>query len=83
MLTVNIYYTVKNGAAKKFAEEMLASGTVEKIRNEKGNRGYNYFFSVEDPETVLLIDKWEDDAALDEHHKLPMMQTIAELRNIN
>ena len=29
MLTVNIYYTGENGAAKKFAEEMLASGTVE------------------------------------------------------
>ena len=29
---------------------------------------------------MLLIDKWEDDAALDEHHKSPMMQTIAELR---
>lgn len=59
---------------------MVASGTVEKIKSEKGNRGYNYFFSVENPETVLLIDKREDDAALDEHHKSPMMQTIAELR---
>ena len=35
---------------------------------------------MEDPETVLLIDKWEDEAALDEHHKSPMMKTIAELR---
>lgn len=59
---------------------MVASGTVEKIKSEKGNRGYNYFFSMEDPETVLLIDKWEDEAALDEHHKSPMMKIIAELR---
>lgn len=52
----------------------------KKLETKKGNMGYNYFFSVEDPETVLLIDKREDDAALDEHHKSPMMQTIAELR---
>ena len=59
---------------------MVASETVEKIKSEKENRGYNYFFSVEDPETVLLIGKREDEAALDEHHKSPMMKTIAELR---
>lgn len=40
MLTVNIYYTGKNGSAKKFIEEMVASGTVEKIKSEKGNRGW-------------------------------------------
>lgn len=52
---------------------MVASEIVEKIKSEKGNRGYNYFFSVEDPETVLLIDKREDETAFDEHHKSPMM----------
>lgn len=27
-ITVNIYYTGKNGNAKKFAEEMISSGVV-------------------------------------------------------
>ena len=31
-LTVNIYYTGKNGNARKFAEEMTSSGLVEQIR---------------------------------------------------
>ena len=35
---------------------------------------------MEDPETVLLIDQWRDQAALDFHHKSPMMQEIARLR---
>ena len=34
-ITVNIYYTGEKGAARKFAEEMISSGTVEAIRNEK------------------------------------------------
>jgi len=79
-LVVNLYYTGKNGNARKFAEEMVASGIVEQIRAEEGNERYEYFFPMEDPETVLLIDKWRDQAALDFHHKTPMMQQIAALR---
>ena len=79
-LTVNIYYTGKNGNARKFAEEMVSSGLVEQIRGEEGNEKYAYFFPAEDPETVLLIDRWRDQAALDVHHKTPMMEKIAALR---
>ena len=35
---------------------------------------------MDDPETVLLIDSWRDQAALDVHHASPMMQQIAWLR---
>ena len=79
-ITVNIYYTGENGNARKFAEEMMQSGTVDKIRNEQGNLRYEYFQPLDDPETVLLIDQWTDQKAIDVHHASPMMQTIAELR---
>lgn len=80
-ITVNLYYTGKNGAARRFAEEMVASGVVGRIRAEEGNLRYEYFFPMEDPETVLLIDQWTDQAALDFHHKSPMMREIAALRD--
>lgn len=79
-LVINIYYTGKDGSAKKFAEEMISSGLVEKVRNEEGNLKYEYFFPENDPETVLLIDKWKNEEALDKHHKSSMMEQIAELR---
>ena len=79
-IIVNIYYTGENGNARKFAEEMVQSGTVDKIRNEEGNLRYDYFQPFDDPETVLLIDQWADQAAIDAHHASPMMQTIATLR---
>ena len=78
--TVNIYYTGTNGNARKFAEEMVSSGTVEAIRAEDGNERYEYFFPMDDSETVMLIDRWKDQQALDIHHKSEMMKTIAELR---
>ena len=81
MLVINIYYTGVNGSAKEFAKEMVESGVVDRVRAEVGNLGYNYFFPMDDPETVLLIDKWESQEALDKHHKTEMMKEIAELRD--
>ena len=72
-ITVHIYYTGENGSAKAFVKEMLTSGLVDEIRKEKGNRSYEYFFSVEDEETVLLVDS-------DLHHASSIMDQITELR---
>ena len=80
-ITVNIYYTGENGSARKFAEEMEQSGTAAAIRAEKGNLRYEYFYPLNDKETVLLIDSWENQAAIDAHHHTPMMNKITELRN--
>ena len=46
-INVNLYYTGENGNARKFAEEMISSGSVQKIREEKGNLKYEYFFPME------------------------------------
>ena len=80
-ITFNIYYKSENGNAKKFAEEMIKSGIVDEIRSKKGNLRYEYFMPLKDDNTVLLIDSWEDQAALDEHHNSETMKKIIELRN--
>ena len=79
-ITVNIYYTGQNGSARRFAEEMTESGIVDAIRGEEGNLRYEYFYPMNNTETVLLIDTWRDQAALDKHHASPMMSEIAALR---
>lgn len=79
-ITINIYYTGTNGNARKFAEEMTSSGIVNNIRAESGNIRYDYFFPMDDEETVLLIDSWKDQKSIDIHHASPMMQQIIELR---
>ena len=80
MITVNLYYTGSNGSAKAFAEEMEASGIAEAIRAEDGNLRYQYFQPLDDPETILLIDSWRDQAAIDAHHASRMMTQLAALR---
>ncbi len=80
-ITINIYYKGENGNAKRFAEEMVSSGIVDRVRREVGNLKYEYFFPMDDNETVLLIDRWKNEEALDIHHKSEMMRQIADLRN--
>ena len=79
-ITVNLRYTGIDGNARKFAEEMISSGTVDAIRAEEGNLRYEYYQSLDDPETILLIDSWANQEAIDKHHATPMMDTIAKLR---
>lgn len=80
-ITINIYYTGEQaGSAAAFAEEMEQRGIADRIRAEAGNLRYAYFIPMGDPKTVLLIDSWENQAALDAHHASPMMAEIAALR---
>ena len=79
-ITVNIYYSGEGDSARKFAEEMVSSGVVNRIREEKGNTKYEYFFPVDDETTVLLIDSWENQDAIDAHHASEMMKDITVLR---
>ena len=83
MITVNLRYSGKGNAALDFAKEMTESGTVAKIRAEKGNCRYEYylpFFDDSPDKTVLLIDQWENQDAIDAHHASPMMTEITRLR---
>ena len=79
-ITVNLRYTGTDGNARKFAEEMVSSGTVDAIRAEDGNLRYEYYQSLDDSETILLIDSLANQEAISKHHATPMMDTIVRLR---
>ena len=80
MITIHLYYQGVNGSARAFAEEMEQSGIADAIRAEEGNLRYQYFQPMNDPETILLIDSWRDQAAIDAHHASSMMAKLAQLR---
>ena len=80
MITVHLFYQGQNGSARAFAAEMESSGIAEAIRHEPGNLRYAYYQPLDDPETILLIDSWRDQASIDAHHASPMMAQLAALR---
>ncbi len=80
MIQVMIRYQGTDGSARAFAKEMTESGVVARIRAEEGNIAYEYFLPLDEPETVLLIDRWVNQEAIDVHHDSPMMGEIMKLR---
>lgn len=79
-LTFLLTYRGENGRAAAFVRDMETSGIAEVIRQREGNLRYDYFSSISDPETVLLVDSWTDQVALDNHHASPQMAEIIALR---
>lgn len=79
-LLIHIRYIGEKNNARNFAKEMLDNNIVNKIRNQKGNIQYDYYIPFKDDGSILLIDRWENQEALDIHHKSSMMEEIIGLR---
>ena len=82
MITVFLTYKGEAGNAVAFVHEMESSGIADAIRNEPGNLSYKYYLPMDErmTDTVMLVDSWTDQAALDAHHESPMMEQLAALR---
>lgn len=79
-ITRIVYYTGEYGSAVKFAHEMEDSGAASLIRREDGNERYEYFLSMKDPETVMLVDQWRNQEAINVHETSLMKQDLLKLR---
>ena len=73
------YHGEKDHAAK-FVKEMMDSGRVDRIRKLDGCIQYGYYFPYDNPNTVILIDEWKDQYALDAYHASDLMKQVAMLR---
>ena len=69
------------------AEATLGEGTLEEARGafsamieasraEEGCLGYSYALDVLDPNKLIIVEKWVDDAALAYHFSTPHMATF-------
>lgn len=80
-ITFLLTYTGQEDNAVRFIQEMEEQGIASTIRQIEGNLRYEYFVSHTHPETVLLLDSWADQDALDRHHASPEMGVIIGLRD--
>ena len=75
-LILHVYYTCKSGMAAAFVQALKDCGAQEKVRADDGCFQYDYFISCEQPDAVVLLEKWRDDAALQAHLAQPPMADI-------
>lgn len=79
-IIVHLTYTGKEDHAKHLVQEMESRGIASTIRKRPGNLKYDYYFPYSQANSILLIDMWEDQEALDVHHASPEMKQILDLR---
>lgn len=78
-LTLHVIYTAKPGCREQFVRQIVTQGILEGIRAEKGCLQYEYFFSTDREDEVLLVERWESEAHQRAHMSQPHM---AQLRAI-
>lgn len=79
-ITVNIRYNAPKNNALKFIKEMNKKGLADSIRSIPGCLRYEFFIPQDAPKSVLLIDSWEDKAALIRYHQSSAMKQAEALR---
>ena len=79
-ITINIRYNAPDGNALKYMQEMETTGFADSIRAIPGCLRYDYFIPQDDPQSVLLIDSWEDNQALNRYHSSSVMKRVEALR---
>ena len=80
VITVNIRYTGKNSSVRYFLQEMEDARLIDMIRDEPGNLRYEYYWSLDDPDTVLIAGSWQDRNAYLAHLASPVTEIAAGLR---
>ena len=80
-ITVNIYYSGDGDNARKFAAEMISSGTVARIKAEEGNLKYDYSFDAEDSNALILTELWKDHEAVAFHNGREHFKKLGEMKS--
>ena len=58
-LLIHVTYQAKPGRGREFVRQIVSQGLRGKILAEDGCLQYDYFFSSESDDTVLLVELWE------------------------
>ena len=80
-LTLYVRYTAKDGCREAFVREIVEAGILTLIRQEPGCLAYDYYFSAQDENELLLIERWESAAHQRVHMEQPHMARLREIKD--
>lgn len=69
-----VTYTAKPGKRQDYISALTDSGILKKVREEKGCLSYDFYFSEEDENTLLLVEQWQDADCQKIHLEQPHMK---------
>ena len=81
MVVLNVIYKAVSENLEEFLEAVYTEGLDEASRNEEGNIKYDYYFPADNGDELLLVEKWRDEAAFEQHKSEPHFKRLGELKD--
>ena len=81
MYTIYVTFNCFDGKRESFIEKLHSEGIVTAIRAEDGCIRYDYYFSENDKNEILLIEAWETKEHQQIHIGQPHMARLREIKN--
>ena len=79
-LTLYVAYTAKPGCREAFVRQIVMEGIADTIRREEGCIRYDYYFSAQQEDKILLVEQWQTQAHQRIHLQQPHMARLRELK---
>lgn len=75
-LKLYVVYHAKNGGREQFVRTLAEQGVLTAIRQEPGCLAYDYYFSAQDENELLLIERWASQEQQRVHMQQPHMDAV-------
>ena len=80
MRRFNVFYKMAPGTRDGFLKDLLDNKIAEQSKSVKGCIQYQYMVPVDDPDLLVLMEKWESEDARQVHMAAPHFKKIQELK---
>lgn len=81
MLILHVTFRTHPGMAEEFVKTVLEEGIARDSETELGNKYYDFYYSAETEDEVMLLEKWDNQEVLDRHCEQPHYKRMGELKN--
>ena len=79
---LNVTYTMKPGLRAEFLREVSEHGIQKAVLAEEGCLQYQYFEAVDEPDKLLLVERWTERKAQEVHMTQPHMVPLKEIKEV-
>lgn len=80
MYTIYVVFKCVPGKREEYIERLKTEGIVDAVRKEEGCIRYDYYFSENNADEILLIEAWESKRHQEIHIEQPHMVRLRELK---
>ena len=81
MYTIYVIFKCYPGKREAFVKRVREEGVLDAIRAEDGCHRYDYYFSEEDENEIMLIEAWETKQHQQVHIGQPHMATLRSFKD--